>query len=191
MNKKIRCCLFSIVWQQIFFISYVVFIQSVSHVQLSATPWIARLASLSFTFSQSLLKLMSVELVMLSNHLILCHLLLLLSSVFASNRVFSNGLTLHIRWSKCWKFSISPSNEYSRLISFGIDWFDLLAVHRNLESLLQHHNSKSSILRRSAFFKIQLSTSAHDYWKNVGVEIFWQGWSRGSSFIGIKLWSIS
>ena len=136
-------------------------VQSVSHVQLFATPWTeACQASLSITNSQSLLKLMSVELVPF-NHLILCHLLLLLSSVFPSIRVFSYESVLCIRWPKyfsfSFSFSISPSNECSGLISFRIDWFDLLVVQGNLKSLLQHHNSKASILQHSVFFMVQLS----------------------------------
>ena len=107
--------------------------------------------------SQSLLKLMSIELVMPSNHLILCHPLLLLTSILPSIRVSSSESVLHIRWPKYWSFSISPSNEYSGLISFRIDWFDLLAVQGTLKSLLQHHSSKASILRCSVFFMVQLS----------------------------------
>ena len=120
---------------------------------------VARLASLSITSSWSLLKLMSIELVMPSNHLILCHPLLLLPSVFPSIRVFSKESVLHIRWPKYWSFtfSISPSNEYPGLISFRMDWLDLLAVQGTLKSLLQHHSSKASILWCSAFFIIQLS----------------------------------
>ena len=102
-------------------------------------------------------QLISIELVMLSSHLILCHYLFLLPSIFPSIRVFSNKLVLHIRWPKYWSFSISPSNEYSRLISFRIDLFDLLAVHRILKSLLKNHNSKSSLPQCSAFFMVQLS----------------------------------
>ena len=102
-------------------------------------------------------KLMSIEPLMLYNHLILCHSLLLLPSAFRIIRVFSNELALHIRWSKSWSFSISPSNEYSGFISFRIDWFDLLAVQWTLKSLLQHHSSKASILWHSAFFMVQLS----------------------------------
>ena len=131
-----------------------------SCVWLFATPWTAALqASWSITNSQSLLKFMSTESVMPSNHLILCCPLLLLPSVFPSIRVFSNELVLHIRWPKYWSFSfsISPSNEYSWLISFRIHWFDLLAVQGTLKSLLQHHNSKASILWHSAFFMVQLS----------------------------------
>ena len=109
--------------------------------------------------SQSLLKLMSTELVMPSNHLILCHPLLLLPSIFPSIRVFSNESALHIRWPKYWSFtfSISPSNEHSGLISFGMEWLDLLAVQWTLTSLLQHHSSKESILRHSVFITVQLS----------------------------------
>ena len=114
-------------------------------------------ASLSITNSHSLLKLMSIESVMLSNYLILCHPLLLQPSTFPSIRVFSNKLILHIRWPKYWSFSISPSSEYSGLISFRIDWFDLLAVQGTLKSLLQHHSSKALIIQHSAFFTVQLS----------------------------------
>ena len=115
--------------------------------------------SLSITNSQSLLKLMSIELVMPSNHLSLCHPLLLLPSIFPSFRVFSNESALHIRWPKYWSFSfnITPSSEHPRLISFRMDWLDLLAVQGTLKSLLQHHSSKASIFRRSAFFTVQLS----------------------------------
>ena len=123
----------------------------------SGMPWTAaHQTSLSITNSQSLLKLMSIELVIPSNHLILCHPLSLLSSIYTSIRVFSNESVLCIRWSKNWSFSISisPSNEYLRLISFRIDWLDLLAVQGTLKSLLQHHSSKASILQCSAFFKI-------------------------------------
>ena len=135
-------------------------VQSLSHVQLLATPWTAaHQASLSITNSPSLLRLMSIESVMPSNHLILCHPLLLLPSVFPSIRVFSNESVLLIRWPEYWSFSfsISPSNEHSGLISFRIDWFDLLAVQGTLKSLLQHHSSKGSILRQSAFLIVQLS----------------------------------
>ena len=129
-------------------------------VRLFATPWTAaRQASLSITNSRSLLKLMSIESVMPSNHLILCHPLLLPPSIFLSIRVFSNESVLLIRWPTYWSFSfsISPSNEYSELISFRIDWFDLLAVQGTLKSLLQPHSSKASILQCSVFFIIQLS----------------------------------
>ena len=116
----------------------------------------ARQASLSFIVSQSLLKFMSIELVTPSSHLILYHPLLLLSSIFPSVRVFSNESALHIRWPKYWSFSISPSNEYSGLISLRIDWFDLLAVQGTLKSLLQPYCSKASVLWHSAFFMIHL-----------------------------------
>ena len=124
------------------------------------TPWTAaHQASLYITNSWSLLKLMSIELVMPSNHLILCRPLLPLASIFPSIRVFSNELALHIRWPKYWSFSfsISPSNEYSGLISFRMDWFDLLTVQVSLKSLLQHHSSKASILWCLAFFIVQPS----------------------------------
>ena len=122
----------------------VVAVQSLSHVWLFAIPWTAaHQASLSFTISQSLLRLMSIESVMPSNHLILCCPLLLLPSIFPSIRVFSSESALHIRWPKYWSFSISPSDEYSGLISFRMDWFDLLAVYGTLKSLLQHQRLKS------------------------------------------------
>ena len=143
-------------------------VQSLSCVWLFANPWTAACqASLPITNFQSLLKLMSIELVMPSNHLILCCPLLLPPSVFPSIRVFSNESVLRIRWPKYWSFnfSISPTNEYSGLISFRIDWFDLLAVQGTLKSLLQHHSSKASILWHSAFFIVQLS-HPHDYWQN-------------------------
>ena len=135
-------------------------VQLLSHVRLFATPWTAaRQASLSITNSWSLLKLLSIESVMPSNYLILCRPLLLSSSIFSSIRVLSNESVLHIRWPKYWRFSFStsPSNEYSGLISFRTDWFDLFAVQGTLKSLLQHHSSKASILRHSAFFIVQLS----------------------------------
>ena len=131
-------------------------VQSLSHVQLFATPWTAaRQASLSISNSRSLLKLMSIELVMPSNRLILCRPLLL-PSVFPSIRVFSNESVLRIRWPKYWSFSfcISPSNKYSGLISFRMDWLDLLAVQGTLKSLSQHHSSKASILGGSALLFI-------------------------------------
>ena len=149
-------------------VSSVAVVQSLTRVRLFATPWTAaRQASLSFTSSRSLLKLTSIESVMASNHLILCFPLLLPPSIFPSIRVFSKESALHIRWPKCWSFSISPSNEYSGLISFRMDWFDLLAVQGTLQSLLQHHSSKASILQ----FLLRLLygptlTSVHDYWKN-------------------------
>ena len=135
-------------------------VQPLSCVRLFVTPWTAvRQASLSITNSWSLLKLMSFESVIPSNHLILCRPLLLLPSIFPSIRVFSNESVLHIRWPLYWSFSfrISPSNIYSGLISFRMDWLDLLAVQGTLKSLLQHHSSKASVLQHSAFFTVQLS----------------------------------
>ena len=143
-------------------------VQSLSCVQLSATPWTAaHQASPSITNSRSLPKLVSIESVMPSNHLILCCPLLHLPSIFPSIRVFSNESALRTRWPKYWSFSfnISPSNELPGMISFRIDWLDLLSVQGTLKSLLQHHSSKTSILQCSAFFTVQL-TSIHDYWKN-------------------------
>ena len=150
-----QCTLNSNHWQQPQFSS----VQSFSRVWLFATPWTAiHQASLSITNSWSLLKLMSIKSVMPSNHLILCHPLLLLPSIFSSIRVFYNE-SVCIRWPKycSFSFSISPSNEYSGLISFRMDWLDLLAVQGTLKKLLQHHSSKASILRHSAFFIVQLS----------------------------------
>ena len=135
-------------------------VQSLSCVQLHATPWTAACqASLSISNSQSLLKLMSIELVMPFNHFILCCPLLLLSSICPRIRVFSKESVLRIRWPKYWSFSlsISPPNEYSGMISFKMDWFDLLAVQGTLKSLIQHHSLKASVLRCSAFFMMQLS----------------------------------
>ena len=135
-------------------------VRSLSRVRLFVTPWTAaRQASLSITKSWSLLKLMSIESVMPSSHLILCRPLLLPSSIFSSIRVFSNESLLRIRKPNygSFSFNISPSNEYSRLISFRMDWLDFLAVQGTLKSLLQHHSSKASILWCSAFFKVQLS----------------------------------
>ena len=141
-------------------------VQSLSHVQLFATPWTAaHQASLSITISWSLLKLMSIQSVMLSNHFILCHPLLLPPSIFPSTWVFSGELFLCMRRPEYWTFifTISPSNEYSGLISFRMNWLDLLAIQETLKSLLQHHTSKASILRHSAFFtenedvRVQLS----------------------------------
>ena len=140
------------------------------------TPWTAaHKASLSFTNSQSLLKLKSIESVMPSNYLILCHPLFLMPSIFPNIRVFSNESALHIRWPKYWSFSrnISPSNEYSGLISFRMDWLDLLAVQGTLKSLPQHHISKASILWCSAFFILQLS---HLY-RTTGKTITWTRWT--------------
>ena len=144
-------------------------VQSLSHIRLFATPWTAaRQASLSITNSWSLLWLTSIESVMPSNHLILCCPLLLLPSIFPSNRVFSNKSVLHIRWPKYWSFSfsISPSNEYSGLVSFRMDWLDLFAVQGTLKSLLQHHSSKSIISSALSFLSGPTLTSIHDYWKN-------------------------
>ena len=135
-------------------------VQSLSRIRLFATPWItARQVSLSITNSRSSLKLMSIELVMPSSHLILCHPLLLLPSIPPSIRVFSNKSPLRMRWPKYWSFSfsISLSNEHPGLISFRMEWLDLLAVQGTLKSLLQHHSSKASILRCSAFLTVQLS----------------------------------
>ena len=134
--------------------------QSLSRVRLFVTPWsAARQASLSFTNSWSLLKLMSTESVMPFSHLILCHPLLLLTSIFRRIRVFSNESVLHIRWPKHWifSFSISPFNEYSGLISFRMYWLNLLAVQGTLKTLLQYYSSKASIFQHSAFFIVQLS----------------------------------
>ena len=143
------------------FSSLTVSVQSLGCVKLFATPWTAaRQVSLSITNSQSLLKLTSIESVKLSNHLILCCPLLLLPSIFPSIRVFSIESVIRIRWPKCWSFNfrISPSNDYSGLICFRIDWFDLLVFQGTLKSLLQRHSSKASILWCSAFFIIQLHT---------------------------------
>ena len=142
----------------------VVVVQSLSHVRLFAGPWTTVChTSLSFTVSQSLLKFMSVESVMLSNHLTLCCPLLFLPLIFPSIIVFSSESALHTRWPKDWSlslslsFSISPFNEHSGLISFRFDWLDLLAVQGTLKSLFQHHNWKASVLQHSAFFMVQLS----------------------------------
>ena len=135
-------------------------VQSLSHVQLIETPWtVAYQDSRSITNFQSLHKLLSIESVIPSNCLILCRPLLLLPSIFPSIRVFSNQSVLHIRWPQYWSFSfsISPSNEHPGLISFRMDWLDLLAVQGTLKSLLHHQSSKASILRLSAFFTVQLS----------------------------------
>ena len=138
-----------------------------SHVWLFATPWTSACqASLSITNSWSLLKLMSIVLVMPFNHLILFHPLLLPPSIIPSIRVFSNKSVLRIRWPKYFSSNISPSNEYSGLISFGMDWLDLLVVQGTLKSLLQHNSSKASILQCSAFFISPSLTSIHDHWKN-------------------------
>ena len=140
--------------------TFLVVVQPLSHAHLFATPWTAaRQASLSFSVSWSLFKFMSIKSMMPSNHLILCRPLLLLLSIFPNIRVFSNESPLCIRWPEYgnFSFSISPSNEYSGLISFRIDWFDLLAVQGTLKSLLQNHSSKVSVLWHSTFFVVQLS----------------------------------
>ena len=155
-------------------------VQSLSRVRLFATPWIAaRQASLSITNSWSSLKLTSIKLVMPSSHLILCHPLLLLPPIPPSIRVFSNESTLCMRWPKYWNFtfSIIPSKEIPGLISFRMDWLDLLAVQGTLKSLLQHYSSKPSILRRSAFSELSPTlsptlTSIHDYWNTINVHKF-------------------
>ena len=155
------------------------FVQSLSHVRLFATPWTAvHHASLSFTISWSFLRLMSIDLMMPSNHLILCRPLLLLPSIFHSIKVFSSELALLIRWSKYWSFSfsfsISPSNEYSGLISFRIDWFDLLAVQGTFKNLLQHYNSKASVNSLAlSFFCGPTLTSIHDYWEKTIALTIW------------------
>ena len=159
-------------------LSLVSSVQSLSRVQLFMTPWTAACqASLSITNLRSLLKPMSTELVMPSNHLILCHSLLLLPPIPPSIRVFSNESVLRIRWPKYWSFSfsISPSHEYSGLISFRMDWLNLLAVQGTLKSLLQHHSSRASVLRCSAFFITHSSVLA---WRI-------QGWG---SLVGCHLW---
>ena len=144
-------------------------VQSLSCVQLFATPWIAaRQVSLSITISRSSLKLTSIESVMPSSHLILCRPFLLLPSIPPSIRVFSNESTLRMMWPKYWSFSFSiiPSKKHPQLISLRMDWLDLLAVQGTLKSLLQHHSSKASIIRHSAFFTVQLSYPYVDHRKN-------------------------
>ena len=151
-------------------------VQSLSHVWLFATPWTAtRQASMSTANSQSLLKFMSIESVMPSNHLILCWPLLFPPSIFPSIRVFSNESVLHIRWPKYWSFSfsISLSNEYSGLLSFRMDWLDLLEIQGVLKSLLQHHSTKASILWHSASFMVQLS----DPYMTTGKTTTWTRWN--------------
>ena len=157
-------------------------VQSLSHVWLFATPWIAAFqASLSSTNSWSLLKPMSIKSVMPSSHPILCRPLLFLSPITPSIRVFSNESTLHIRWPKYWSFSfsISPSNEHPRLISFRMDWLKLLAVQGTLKSLLQHHRSKASILRLSAFFMVLLKMIVTGLWWLSGKRFICQCWRCG------------
>ena len=160
-------------------------VQSLSRVWLFAASWITtHQASLSITNSHSLLKLMSIELVMPSNHLILCRPLLLMPSVFPSIRVFSKESVLHLRWPKYWSFSfsISPPNEYSGLISFRIDWLDLFAVQGTLQILLQHHSSKASILQHLAFFIVQLSHPYMTTGKTIALTI-WTWISHGYTYI--------
>ena len=147
-------------------------VKLLSHVRLSVTPWTAaHQASLYITNSQSLFKVRSIESMLPSNHLILCCPLLLPSSIFPSIRVFSNESVFHIRWPKYWSFSfsISPSNEYSRMIPFRIDWLDLLAVQGTLKSHLQQHSSKASILQHSAFFTVQFSHTYMTTGKTIAV----------------------
>ena len=154
-------------------------VQSLSRVWLFATPWItARQASLSLTNSWSSLKLTSIESVMPSSHLILCRPLLLLPPIPPSIRVFSNESTLHIRWPTYWSFSFSiiPSKEHSGLISFRMDWLDLLAVQGTLKSLLQYHSSKASTLQRSAFFTVQLAVTKNQ------TKAFWESGSKSYIF---------
>ena len=161
--------------------------QSLSRVWLFVTQWTAaHQSSLFITNSQSWLKLMSIEPVMPSNHLILCRPLLLPPSIFPTIRVFSNESVLHIRWPEycSFSFSISPSNEYSGLISFRMDWFNFLTVQGTLTSLLQHHSSKASILRHSAFFMVQLSHPYMTTGKTIYLSIMF------SRFIHIIIWSL-
>ena len=158
-------------------------VQLLSLVWLFATPWTAACqASLSITNSRNLLKLMSIESVMPSNHLILCRPLLLPPPTFPSIRVFSNESVLCIRWPKDWSlsFSISPSNEYSELISFRMDWLDLLAVLGTLKSLLQHHSSKAPFLQHSAFFIVLIIFQ---------LSFFWQVWKASNSYMSCHLFS--
>ena len=160
-------------------------VQSLGHVQFFATPWIAaRQASLSINNSQSSLKLMSIKSVLTSSHLILRHPLLLLPLILPSIRVFSNESSLHMKWPKCWSFSFSirPSNEHPRLISFRMDWLDLPAVQGTLKSLLQHHSSKASILRHSAFFTVQLSHPYMTIGKTIAL--------TRRTFVGKKEWEL-
>ena len=158
-------------------------VQPLNNVQLFATPWMAaRQGSLSFTNSRSLLKLMSIKSVMLSNCIILCHPLLLLPSIFPSIRVFSSESVLQIRWPRYWSFSfsISPSNEYPGLTSFRIDCLDLLAVQGTLRSLLQFHSSKASNLQCSASFMVQLSKPYMTTGKTTALTI-WEGFPDSSA----------
>ena len=148
-------------------------LKSLSHVWVFAIPWTTVCQdSLPFTISQSLLRLMSIELMMLSNHLNLCCPLFVLLSIFANIRVFFNESVLCNRWQKDWSFNISPSNEHSGIISFGINWFDLLYVQGTLKSLLQHHSSKASLLQYSAFFMVHLSHPYMTTGKNTALTIW-------------------
>ena len=161
-------------------------VQSLRSVQLFAAPWTeAHQASLFITNYQSLPKFMCIESVMPSNHLILCRPLLFLPSIFASIRVFSNESTLRMRWPRYWSFSfnVSPSNEHPGLISFRMDWLDLLAVQGTLKSLFQHHSSKASILRCSAFFRVQLS---HPF-MTIGKTIALTRWTLVSKVMSLLL----
>ena len=177
LKKALLCLLVSTLVLHFFFNMYILLlhswlqsVQSLSLVQLYVTPWnAARQASLSNNNSQSLLKLMSIESLMPSNHLILCCTLFLPPSIIPSLRIFSNESVLHIRWLKYWSFrlNISPSKEQPGLISFRMGWLDLLAAQGTLKSLLQHHSSKASILQCSAFIMVQLS---HPYWKNHSID---------------------
>ena len=165
-------------------------IQSVSHIWLSATPrTAAQKAPLSSTISWSLLKFQSIESVMLSNHHILCHHLPLLPSIFASINVFSSEPALPIRWPKYWSFSFSigPSSEYSGLISFRIDWFELLVVQGSLKSLLQHHNSKASLFQCSSFILVQLSHPYTTTGKTIALTI----WTFVSKVVSLFLNTLS
>ena len=172
-------------------------VQSLSRVWLVATPWTAaHQASLSITNSQSWLNLMFTESVKSSNHLILCRPLLLLPSIFPSIRVFSKASALHIRWPKYWSFSfnISPSNERPGLISFRMDWLDLLVLQGTLKSLLQHHSSKASILRRSAFFTVQLSHPYMTTGKTIALtrrDLCWQSNNKSVTKTNILIYRFS
>ena len=170
-------------WLDILYAVCVIVVQLLSRAPFLVTPWtVARQASLSSTVSWSFVRFMSIESVMLSNHLILCHPLLLLPSILPRIRVFSNELAFHIMWPKYWSFSISSSNEYSGLSSFRIDRFDLLAVQGPLKSLLQHSNSKASILWCSAFFMDQFSYLYMTTDKNIASTILFCRQSDVSAF---------
>ena len=175
-------------------LKYISWVQSLSRVRLFATPWIAaRQASLSITNSQSSPKLTSVESVMPSSHRILCCPLFLLPPIPPSIRVFSNESTLHMRWLKDWNFSFSiiPSKEHPGLISFRMDWLDLLAVQGTRKSLLQHHSSKASILRRSAFFTVQLLHSYMTTGKTIVLTRQTSGFTNSSWTVAILKYSFS